>query len=273
MKKKVIGIVLAVLLISLFLPGCVFKTELEECRTRVVEFERENSELKRQKAELEEQIAELERENSELKEQIAEFERENSELEEQIAEFERENSELKGQKAELEEQIAELQVEIECLREPPPEKVRGEIAGYISYKKTVEVGKKLFTLFGVAGSSRKDYPLNTIETLEQFLANDQTNICPSCRGTCYDAHDGWAFQLKDHWIKAGLSAWSLGLTKVETDTQYGRVLVWRNIFLTQENGEFVFYEVDPCTDKITKIEGSTENYRVTMITDKLWIIN
>ena len=262
MKAKIVSVVLAVLLIGLVvLPGCVSKAELEECKAQVAEGA---TQIKDLKAQVEKQTI-----------QITVLGKEKAELEKQKVGLEGENAELEGQNAELEEQIAELQAEIECLREPPPEKVRGEIAGYISYKETIEVKRKVFpkTGGGIAGSSKGRYPLATVETLKQFLADDKTNTCPSCRGTCYDAHDGWAFQLKDHWIKAGLSAWSLGLVKVEVDTQYGRILVWRNIFLTQENGEFVFYEVDPCTDKITKIEGSTENYRVAMITDKLWIIN
>ena len=263
MKAKIVSVFLAVLLVGLVvLPGCVSKAELEECKAQVAEGA---TQIKDLKAQVEKQTI-----------QITVLGKEKAELEKQKVGLEGENAELEGQNAELEEQIAELQAEIECLREPPPEKVRGEIAGYISYKETIEVKRKVFpnSCGGTAGSPRTlYYPLMSVETLKQFLADDKTNTCPSCRGTCYDAHDGWAFQLKDHWIKAGLSAWSLGLVKVEVDTQYGRILVWRNIFLTQENGEFVFYEVDPCTDEILKIEGSTENYRVAMITDKLWIIN
>jgi cell division protein FtsB len=263
MKKKVIRMILIVLLIGLFLPGCVSKAELEECQVRIVELEGEN-------AELEGQNAELQAENAELEGQNAELQAENAELEGQNAELQAENAELEGQNA-------ELQAEVEYLREPLSEKVRGETAGYISFKKTFEVEQKFFPQAGVrtAGSSRHDYVLNTIETLEQFLVKDPTNEFPSCRSNTYDVGDGWAFQLKDHWIKAGLSAWSLGLAKVEVDTQYGRVLVWRNVFLTQEDGEFVFYEVNPLTDEITKIENEeqSEGYRSVVISSRLWLID
>ncbi len=254
MKKKIASIALAVLIVGLISPGCStgrineLESQVAMLQTGKTAAEAEAAALQDEKAVVE---TERDRLKSDLKEKITELNIKDSQVEEISAVLDEKDVEI----SKLEEEKAELQVEIGCLREPPPEKVSGEIAGYISYKKTVEVGKKLFTRFGVAGSAGYSYPLMSIETLKQFLENDQTNVCPSCRGTDYNAHDGWAFQLKDHWIKNSLSPWSLSLVKVEIDTQYGKILVWRNIFLTKENSEFVFYEVDPCTDEIKKLRN------------------
>jgi len=259
MKAKVVSIVIAVLMTVLVLPGCVSKAELEKCRTLVAE-----------------QAILIQSQNTTIAEQAVQIQSQNTTIEEravQITELEGKIEVKDAQIAELEEEEVKLEAEIECLRQPPPEKVSGEIAGYISFKETVGVARELFTRAGASAYTRGPYPLVSAETLKFFLADDQTNKYPeSCRPNPYDAGDGRAFQLKAHWIEAGLPPWSLGLLKVEADIQYyGRMLVWRNIFLTKENDEFVFYEVDPCTDGITKIEEPSERYRVVMITDRIWI--
>lgn len=253
MKIKFVSTVLSLLLIGLFLPGCVSKAELEECKTLVAE-----------------QAILIQSQNTTIAEQAGQIEEVSSKNEKKdarISKLEEESNKLKAEKVKLE-------AEIECLRQPPPEKVLGEIAGYISYKKTVEAKRKFFPKGKVGGyiaaSARGSHPLMSVETLKQFLAGDQTNICPPCRPNSNNNCDELAFRLKAHWIEAGLSPWSLSLGKVETDTQYGRMLCWRNIFLTKEKGEFVFYEVDPRTDKITKIEEPSEVYRIVIICDK-WL--
>jgi len=244
MKKRIITIIPVVFLMGLILPGCVSKAELDECQALV--------------ADQAVQIASLEDQAENQTAQITELEGQITELEKQKGELEGENAELEGQNAELEEEKTELEAEIECLRQPPPEKVSGEIVGYISFKETIKLGRKFFTNVGGSAFTRDPYPLVSVETLKKFLAADKTEF-PYCRTGVGNNCDQLAFRLKAHWIEVGLPPWSLALTKVEIDTEfYGRMWCWRNMLLTKEKGEFVFYEVDPRTDEITKFEKPQE---------------
>jgi len=175
--------------------------------------------------------------------------------------------------AELTEEVSILEEENEFLRLPPPEKVEGEIASYIDfkrYKASIPVMTKLFPSAGLWWTSRStgSLPLATVKTLEDFLKEDHTESPPSCRYSRNDYCDSFAYQLKDNWDESGLPQLSLGLIKLEVvDPSYGSLLAWRNIFLTEEDGDFVFYEVNPCDDSIIKIEEPSDKYKKVMLLD------
>jgi len=170
--------------------------------------------------------------------------------------------------AELIEQVSTLEEENEFLRLPPPEKVKGEIAGYINFKNSVTVTDERFpsSVRWLTGGLMSPMPLATVKTLEDFLKEDHTNLFPYCRHSRLDYCDSFAYQLKNEWDESGLPQWSLGLLKMEvTDPTYGTLLTWRNIFLTEKDGDFVFYEVNPCDDSIVKIEEPSDKYKKVML--------
>ena len=249
MKGKIVGLMLAVLMVCLALPGCSV-SQIDELESQVTTLQAEKAAVE----------AERDRLDSNLTERI-------TELSDKDGQLERKDIEI----SKLEEKKVELQAEVECLKEPTPTDFKAKIVGYIGFDETVKVGKELFTRVGASSFIGKGpYPLVSLETLEKFLDNDRTNSCPSCYQNPYSAGDEWAFRLKDRWIRANLPSWSLGLLKMEMDTMYyGKILVWRNIFLTKEDGEFVFYEVNPCTDKIIRIDEPSEIYKIVMFLGKL----
>lgn len=272
MKKKIAGIALVVLLVGLIVSGCS-TGRINELESQIATLQTDKTAAEAEVVALQDEkvatVAERDGLKSDLEDKITELNNKNSQLEEISTVLGERDAEI----SKLEEEKVELQAEVECLGKPPLEQVSKKAAGRIDQQTAIEEGRKLFERVGGSGSTGvSSYILESVETLEKFLKNDITDHCPHCRQNPYDAGDGWAFQLKDHWIKAGLSPFSLGLVKMEIDTTYGRMLVWRNMFLTKENGQLVFYEVDPCSDKITKIEEPSEKHRIVFFSDKLWII-
>ena len=171
--------------------------------------------------------------------------------------------------AELTEQVSTLEEENEFLRLPPPETVKGEVAGYISLERTRELYDNWLPLAGgsLSAKARGPYALATLATLKAFLEENHVDSFPPLgRQNKSDYGDIAAYLLKDAWDASNLPGWSLGLAKVEeTHPYYGPNTVWQNIFLTQEDGEYVFYEVDPRRDTATKMEKPSERYKQVLI--------
>lgn len=84
MKVKIVSVFLAVLLIGLFLPGCVSKGELEECEALAADQAAQIEDLEAQNDDQMAQIASLKEEIKQKDAQIAELEEEISNLKEQI---------------------------------------------------------------------------------------------------------------------------------------------------------------------------------------------
>ena len=257
MKKRIAAIFLVILLMSLVLPGCA--------KGRINELEAQVSQLTNQVAGQKIKLAEQESQITVLSENVTKMRNQNYALEGEL-------SEKDTQIADLEEEKAELEAENECLRVPPPEKISGKVVGTITFKETCELFRNFFpgALVAVSAFTRDPHSLVSLETLKDFLAKAPTNFF--VRGeNRYDSYDWAAFRLEDHWIRASLPPWSLGLVKVETDTGYGwgRRLCWRNIFFTKENGEFVFYVVVSRTDQIIKLEKADPDIRYIRIADSL----
>jgi len=236
MKGKIVGLVLAVLLVCFVFPGCSAG-----------------------------QIDELESQIATLQDDKAVVEAERDELDSNL---EKKDVDI----SKLEEEKAELLTKIEYLEEPMPTYSNVKIVGYISFTQTVELQRDFFWDCPGRTSSfigKGPFPLVGVETLEKFLADDMTERLPGCSPNSYNACDELAFRLKDRWIKAGLPPWSLNLVKVER-SQFGIDMSWQNLFLTKENGQFVFYEVNARSDRITKLEGEPQmEYRFTYISGTL----
>jgi vacuolar-type H+-ATPase subunit H len=106
---------------------------------------------------------------------------------------------------------------------------------------------------GLVGT--RDFDFTTRENLERFLEADSSNNDRMLRPRpASNLGDHAAFLFKVRWIEAGLPAGSIGLMKCDR----GEGSHWRNLFITKEDEEIVFYEVVPNRDQIIKItEPST----------------
>jgi len=232
----------------------------------------------KQEAQILEQERQLDGLKMEYEAQIAEREVRIAEITAQLSELGNlaanqavQTEELEALIAQLEQEKIELEAEIEYLRVPEPQLDVPWVVGTITIEETRELLRKFFPK-----SSRKTSAYTSglrqlvgLETLENFLAVDKTDVFPHHLERSYDVSDQLAFQLKEHWIEAGIPPWSFGLIKGERMTSFGKVWCWRNIFLTIENGEYVFHEIIPHTDEIIKIEEPyLEPHRV-IISDRL----
>ena len=259
MKKKIVSLVLAVLLIGLFLPGCVSKTELDECKALTAE---QAAQIEKLRAQAEDWAAQIEAKNTEI-----------LELKEENAGLREENTELLKENTELQEANAELEAEVECLKKPTP-KISAEAVGTVNLKQLMSLAKEFFPKAnGSVGSWTKGpFPLVSLETLKEFLAEDPINMGPGYhrRESQYYFYDDLAFELKDHWIRAGLPGHSISLIKAERiSPRFGKQMCWRNIFITKEQGQLVIYEVIAQSDTVIKIEEpNLETYQF-LIADRL----
>jgi len=247
------------------------ETQLAEQKAKMTEQESQLVDLKDKVAEYKVQTAEREAQAAEREARIAAITTQISKLESQTTEQSAQMEGLEAVIAELEEEKAALEAENEFLKEPAPQLDAPWIAGTITFKETVELLREFFPRSSrmTSAYTRGPYQLVDLETLENFLAVDKTDTFPLYLERSYDVGDPLAFRLKEHWIEAGIPPWSLGLIKGERMTSFGKVWCWRNIFLTIENGEYVFYEVVPHTDEIIKIEEPyLEPHRV-IISDRL----
>lgn len=249
--KTMIWVVLVAVLILSLLPGCSAEAELLECTDLAADQGLQIQDLETKVASLETDKANLEIEVSDRDTKISFLEVERDAVVEKMSK--------------LEENMAALEEEVEFLRLPPPEKVEGEIAGYVSQEEAVEECRELIIRGGysVGGKTRGPYALATLATLEAFLEKDHTESFPPLRPpTSHNYGDIAASLLKSSWDRLDLPGFSLGfLLLEETDPIFGPREMWQNIFLTEEDGEFIFYEVDPRNDKVTRIEEPSEKYK------------
>jgi hypothetical protein len=188
-------------------------------------------------------------------------------VEEDKPALEQQVADLEDQITDLEQEIADLNAEMECLRQPPLGKIEGEIVGTVTLEELVQLAQEFFpnaTGFSIgAFSGSSDYPLTSLDTCKEFLAEDITDWCPQCYETSYNPCIERAFTLKFMWLEyAHLPTFSLGL--VQTREGY-----WLNIFITRENGELAIYKVDPGTDRVTKLEGPDLDVVYYIIRDRV----
>lgn len=269
MKEKIISLVAVALLVGLVLPGCA-KGRINELEAQISELTNQVSEQEVQIAGQKTKLAEQETQITVLSENVTELKGQNYAQGARIEELEGDLTEKDAQIAKLEEEKAGLEAEIECLRMPTPQ-VSKETVGTITFEQLKQLSKRFFpkAMRSTGAFTKGPYPLVSLETLKEFLAKDPTNFCPVCKETSYNIGDELAFRLKDHWIRTGLPGHSLGLIKAERVTSWGKIMCWRNIFITKEDGEFAIYEVVAHTDEIIKIEEPNLEIRWVVIQDRL----
>jgi hypothetical protein len=262
MLKNIIFVILAVMLF--LVPGCQAGrvSELEDI------LEAKEKEISAYEKELGECII-----SSKEKERFLE------DIEEKIFSLnetlEKQNGIIAGQEEKIFSQNSTINIlreEIEILKEETEDSVSeisADIIGKVSFEELIELSTKFFpnALRSTSYSkkiSSSPFPLVSLETLEEFLAKDRTNISPKPIKTTANYCDETAFRLKDRWIKADLPPISLGLIKGKKILDGIERMLWRNIFITlDENHELVIYEVFAFSDEIKKIEEpDLETYRV-----------
>ena len=238
--------VMMVIMAAFLVPGCSAQADLSDCTALVAELSVETEDLQARVAALEGAQAALRIELSEREATVAALQKERDTA----------NDELSAAEA----GIVELEEEVEFLRLPPPDKVDGEIAGYVSQEEVVEECRKYVVgTYSVGGRTRGPYALATLATLEAFLEKDHTESFPPLQ---LRNKDMAAFLLKSSWDRSNLPGHSLGFLLIEeTNPMYGLRETWQNIFLTEEDGQIIFYEVDPRNDKVTIIKEPSEKYR------------
>jgi uncharacterized coiled-coil protein SlyX len=249
MKTMILVGLVAVLILSLF-PGCSAEAELRECTDLAAD-------QGKQIQDLEIKVASLETEKANLKIEV-------SDKDTEIASLEEERDAVVGKMSELEEDVVVLKEEVEFLRLPPPDKVNGSISGYVSADEISEKMREMFPYASrrVKAKIRGPYPLATYETLLEFLETDHTESFPECRPNNSNFGDEFGYQLKLAWDESGLPAMSLGLLNmIVVIPSRGAQETWRNVFLTEENGDLVFYEVNPCDDSIIRIDEPSEVHK------------
>ncbi len=246
MKGKIVGLVLVVLLVCCFVfPGC--------SAGQIDDLEQELKEERVEKGQLQ---LELSTAVENLENSDALLDEANEALQKLDGECNTALEDIGKQMEAVEERNKVLEGEVIDLRQPPLN-INGRcIAGTIGFRKTTEVTDKFFPDANRATSSYSSEPfqLATLEALEKFLANDHTDTkhfsnSDSPRSSC---HDAVSFMMKERWINEGLPPWSFCLVKVWREVPGGSMIDWWNVFLTKENGEYIFYGIDWTSDKITK---------------------
>ncbi|MDP2663968.1 MAG: hypothetical protein Q8P08_00770 [bacterium] len=271
MKTKKIVAVLLIVIVVVALVGCGIPQEVQN----------ELNQLKGEKTGWEEDQAELQG----LKNQEAAWEEDRAELndlrgqEEVWEKSQAELNDLRGQEEawrEAQAELNDLRSQIEELSGLNPEK-KWEVVGTVTSDELRQMARKFFPIAAINTSffsgRETQHPLVGIETLKMFLASDQTNRIPQHVDNKYNASDELAFRLKDHWIDAGWPGYSINLIKTERTVSFknwsGEVLGWWPIFITKENGELTFYEVNPRTDSFKKIENPDRTVYSVLLSDRM----
>ena len=231
-------VVLISLLILIF-PGCSSsnQNQINELEERLQEEQAEKSELLSQLSTTREGWEQTKALLSEVNEELQKMGDYKTALE-QLEVAEEKNKAL-------ESEITSLQGEIMDLRQPSLDFKNRYVAGSVDFWETVEILKRFFPRASrKTGSYHKEpFKLATLETLEDFLANDHTDT-----RNIGSAYDVVPFMLKERWINAGLPPWSFCLARVSEDNDS----IWQNVFFTIENGEYAFYGIDWTSDEIVK---------------------
>ena len=244
MKGKVVSMMLVVLLFCLAFPGCFSsgQNQIDELEQELQEDQTDKSDLQ---TELATAVENLEKSNALL-----------DDANDLLDEASRELALLRDIEEDCKtilERNEILEDEVINLRQPSLD-IKGRcVAGTIGYQDTVELLREFFPDAGgrkTSSYSREPFQLATLEILEEFLANDQTNTTRLSHVDRLErrGHDAVPFMMKEKWISEGLPPWSFCIVKVWREGMIG----WWNVFLTKENGEYVFYGIDWTSDEIIK---------------------
>lgn len=99
--------------------------------------------------------------------------------------------------------------------------------------------------------------VNSVETVEEFLSKDTTLTKYWYWADFRITNDWLAFQLMDHWQKAGLPRHSFVLV----EEKRGDLVSWRPMFIVKENGKLAIYELDIRKNQLIEFKGPSSYYR------------